>query len=100
VPLVDPAQALSMVDMMGDMGGTGGMGGMVHSKMPGMGAQPAMAGMDHGAMAKMPGMNHGAMAMDHSRHAMGGMGARSTPPPTLARAAARHFAWAPNTKYW
>ena len=83
VPAVDPAQHLSMVDMMGDMGGMGGMDhgamggmpGMDHSKMPGMGAKPAMAGMDHGAMAKMPGMDQGGMAMDHSKHAMGGMGA-------------------------
>ena len=86
VPAVDPAQHLSMVDMMGDMGDMGGMGGMDHgamggmpgmdhSKMPGMGAKPAMAGMDHGAMAKMPGMDQGGMAMDHSKHAMGSMGA-------------------------
>ncbi len=66
VPAVDAAQALSMLDMMGDMGG------MDHSKMPGMGGQPAMPGMDHGAMAKIPGMDHGGMAMDHSQHAMGG----------------------------
>ena len=82
VPAIDPAQALSMVDMLGDMGGmdhdamgsTGSLPGMDHSKMPGMGAKPGMAGMDHGAMANMPGMNHGAVAMDHGRHAMGGMG--------------------------
>ena len=70
VPAVDPAQPLSMVDMMGDMGGMAGMdhgakggmagmAGMDHSKMPGMGAKPAMAGMDH------------------SQHAMGGMAANA-----------------------
>ena len=79
VPAVDPAQPLSMLDMMGGMeqGAMGAMPGMDHSKMPGMGAKPAMPAMDHGAMAKMPGMNHGGMAMDHSQHATGGMGANA-----------------------
>jgi len=53
VPELDPAEWLTMADMMGVMGG--GMAGA------------SMGGMDHGAMA---GMNHGAMAMDHSQHGM------------------------------
>jgi CopA family copper-resistance protein len=50
VPEVDPAEWLTMTDMMGAMGGMGGM-----------------AGMDQGSSG---GMNHGGMAMDHSKHAM------------------------------
>jgi len=47
VPDVDPAEWLTMIDMMGAMGG--------------------MGGMDQGSSG---GMNHGGMAMDHSKHAM------------------------------
>jgi CopA family copper-resistance protein len=53
VPEVDPAEWLTMTDMMGAMGSMGGMGGM--------------AGMDQGSSG---GMHHGGMAMDHSKHAM------------------------------
>jgi CopA family copper-resistance protein len=62
VPELDPAEWLTMADMMGAMGG-------------GMSAG-SMDGMDHGAMA---GMNHSAMAMDHSQHgmAMGGLATAS-----------------------
>ena len=61
VPELDPAEWLTMADMMGAMGGGmsgGSMDGMDHG-----GATP----MNHGAMA---GMNHGTMAMDHSQHGM------------------------------
>ncbi len=51
VPETDPAEWLTMTDMMGAMGG--GMGGMKHGGSGGVG-----------------GMNHGGMAMDHSQHAM------------------------------
>ncbi|WHQ45940.1 copper resistance system multicopper oxidase [Alcaligenes faecalis] len=66
VPALDPAEWLTMADMMGAMGG--GMGGMTHgaatqSSMGGM-SHSGTAGMNHGNMA---GMNHGSMAgMDHS----------------------------------
>ncbi|MBI5006055.1 MAG: copper resistance system multicopper oxidase [Nitrosomonadales bacterium] len=49
VPQTDPAEWLSMTDMMGAMAG-------------------GMAGMDHSGMAGMEGMDHG--GMDHSMHAM------------------------------
>lgn len=58
VPEPDPAQWLSMADMMGAMGG-------------------GMAGMDHGGMAMDHSM-HGGMAMDHSQHAGMAMGGAST----------------------
>jgi CopA family copper-resistance protein len=54
VPKTDPAEWLSMTDMMGAM--AGGMGGMDHG--------------NSGGMAGMKGMDHGGMAMDHSMHAM------------------------------
>lgn len=58
VPALDPAEWLTMADMMGAMGG--GMAGMTH----GAGTQSSMGGMNHGNMA---GMNHASMAgMDHS----------------------------------
>jgi CopA family copper-resistance protein len=74
VPALDPAEWLTMADMMGAMGG--GMAGMSHgaaaqSSMGGM-SHGGMAGMNHGNMAgmnhgSMQGMNHGSMAgMDHS----------------------------------
>lgn len=65
VPALDPAEWLSMADMMGAMGG--GMAGMSH----GTASQSSMAGMNHGNMAgmshgSMQGMNHAGMAgMDH-----------------------------------
>ncbi|WP_319783583.1 copper resistance system multicopper oxidase [Oceanisphaera sp. IT1-181] len=60
VPELDPAEWLTMADMMGDMGGMdhGAMAGMDHGSMAGM-DHGAMTGMDHGSMA---GMDHGAMA--------------------------------------
>ena len=61
VPELDPAEWLTMADMMGAMGGGmsgGSMDGMDHG-----GATP----INHGSMA---GMNHGTMAMDHSQHGM------------------------------
>ncbi|PLC47936.1 copper resistance protein CopA [Pollutimonas subterranea] len=58
VPALDPAEWLTMADMMGAMGG--GMAGMSH----GAAGQSSMAGMNHGSMQ---GMNHTGMAgMDHS----------------------------------
>ncbi len=66
VPALDPAEWLTMADMMGAMGG--GMAGMTH----GAGTQSSMGGMSHGGTAgmnhgNMAGMNHGSMAgMDHS----------------------------------
>ncbi len=74
VPALDPAEWLTMADMMGAMGG--GMAGMSH----GAASQSSMGGMSHGGMAamshgnmagmnhgSMQGMNHGSMAsMDHS----------------------------------
>ncbi|MCK9201770.1 MAG: copper resistance system multicopper oxidase [Gallionella sp.] len=51
VPQTDPAEWLSMTDMMGAMAG-----GMNHGSS--------------GSMAGMAGMDHGGMAMDHSMHAM------------------------------
>lgn len=65
VPALDPAEWLSMADMMGSMGA--GMAGMSH----GAAGHPSMGGMDHGAMAgmdhsKMTGMSHGSMqGMNH-----------------------------------
>lgn len=73
VPALDPAEWLTMADMMGAMGG--GMSGMNH----GAASQSSMGGMSHGGMAamnhgNMAGMNHGSMAgMDHS--AMSAVGA-------------------------
>lgn len=74
VPALDPAEWLTMADMMGAMGG--GMAGMSHgaagqSSMGSM-SHGGMAGMNHGNMAGtnhggMQGMNHAGMAgMDHS----------------------------------
>ncbi len=66
VPALDPAEWLSMTDMMGAMGG--GMAGMSH----GAAAQSSVGGMDHGGMAgmshgNMAGMNHGSMqGMNHA----------------------------------
>lgn len=66
VPALDPAEWLSMTDMMGAMGG--GMTGMSH----GAAAQSSVGGMDHGGMAgmshgNMAGMNHGSMqGMNHA----------------------------------
>ncbi|MDN5841964.1 MAG: copper resistance system multicopper oxidase [Alcaligenaceae bacterium] len=66
VPALDPAEWLTMADMMGAMGG--GMAGMNH----GAASQSSMSGMSHGNMAgmnhgSMQGMNHAGMAgMDHS----------------------------------
>jgi len=51
VPQTDPAEWLSMTDMMGAMAGGKG-------------------GMNHGNSAGMAGMQHGGMAMDRSMHAM------------------------------
>ncbi|NYT85273.1 copper resistance system multicopper oxidase [Pollutimonas harenae] len=71
VPALDPAEWLTMADMMGSMGA--GMAGMSH----GAAGQSSMGGMDHGTMAgmdhsKMTGMNHGSMqGMNHG--AMAGM---------------------------
>ncbi|MDM0043763.1 copper resistance system multicopper oxidase [Variovorax dokdonensis] len=80
VPALDPAQWLTMADMMGGMnhgpsasddmemtGMTGmtGMSGKDHSAVPAIN-HGSMGGMNHGAMQ---GINHGAMAMDHSKHA-------------------------------
>jgi CopA family copper-resistance protein len=59
VPEVDPAEWLTMTDMMGAMGGMGGMAGMDHGSSG-----------DLNGMAGMSGMNHGGMAMDHSKHVM------------------------------
>src|SRR3546814_10915140 len=70
IPALDPAEWLSMADMMGAMGG--GMARMTHgaatqSSMSGM-SHDSMAGMHHGSMQ---GMNHEGMSgMDH-----GGMSA-------------------------
>ena len=62
VPALDPAQWLSMADMMGAMGA--GTAAMDHGAMGGMNPGGGMPGMNHGGMA---GMNHGAMAgMNHS----------------------------------
>jgi FtsP/CotA-like multicopper oxidase with cupredoxin domain len=74
VPELDPAEWLTMADMMGAMGGgmsAGSMDSMDHGAMAGMN-HGAMTGMSQGAMA---GMDHSAMAMDHSQHgmAMGGL---------------------------
>ncbi|HRF10748.1 MAG TPA: copper resistance system multicopper oxidase [Candidatus Accumulibacter phosphatis] len=79
VPALDPAEWLTMADMMGAMGGgtaMAGMGGMNHG---------AGGMMDHGAGGMMNhssggAMQHGAMAMDHSQHgmAMGGPAAASS----------------------
>jgi CopA family copper-resistance protein len=74
VPELDPAEWLTMADMMGAMGGgmsAGSMDSMDHGAMAGMN-HGAMTGMSQGAMA---GMGHSAMAMDHSQHgmAMGGL---------------------------
>ncbi len=66
VPALDPAEWLTMADMMGAMGG--GMAGMSH----GAASQSSMGGMDRGAMAgvkhgNMTGMNHGSMqGMSHA----------------------------------
>ncbi|WP_343838601.1 copper resistance system multicopper oxidase [Castellaniella ginsengisoli] len=62
VPALDPAQWLTMADMMGSMGA--GMAGMNHGATGGQ----SMGGMSHGAMAGMnhagmAGMSHGAMPM-------------------------------------
>lgn len=62
VPALDPAQWLTMADMMGSMGA--GMAGMNHGATGGQ----SMGGMNHGAMAGMnhagmAGMSHGAMPM-------------------------------------
>ncbi|AEC19638.1 copper-resistance protein, CopA family protein [Pusillimonas sp. T7-7] len=73
IPALDPAEWLSMADMMGAMGG--GMARMTHgaatqSSMSGM-SHDSMAGMNHGSMqgmnhAGMSGMNHAGMSgMDH-----------------------------------
>jgi CopA family copper-resistance protein len=96
VPALDAPQPLSMADMMGSMAGASAMPGMDHgsmANMPGMnhGAMPDMQGMDHGSMASMPGMNHGAMAMDHSKHAMGGMGAAGNAASTQVRHARTEY---------
>ncbi|MDX3893210.1 copper resistance system multicopper oxidase [Pusillimonas sp.] len=75
VPALDPAEWLTMADMMGAMGG--GMAGMSH----GAASQSSMSGMNHGNMAgmnhgSMQGMNHAGMAgMDHG--AMSAAGASS-----------------------
>lgn len=73
VPALDPAEWLTMADMMGAMGGgmaamshgaasQSSMGGMSHGGMAAM-SHGNMAGVDHGSMQ---GMNHGSMAgMDH-----------------------------------
>jgi CopA family copper-resistance protein len=53
VPALDPAEWLTMADMMGAMGG--GMAGMTH----GAATQSPMGGMNHGSMA---GMDHSAMS--------------------------------------
>ncbi|WP_233208378.1 copper resistance system multicopper oxidase [Pollutimonas subterranea] len=72
VPALDPAEWLTMADMMGAMGG--GMAGMSH----GASGQSSMGGMNHGAMAgmdhgSMQGMNHAGMAgMDHGAMAATG----------------------------
>lgn len=72
VPALDPAEWLTMADMMGAMGG--GMAGMNHGA-PG---QSSMGGMDHSNMAgmnhgSMQGMNHAGMAgMDHGAMAAAG----------------------------
>ncbi|MCX5565832.1 copper resistance system multicopper oxidase [Alcaligenes phenolicus] len=80
VPALDPAEWLTMADMMGSMGtgmagmshgaaGQSSMGGMDHSAMAGM-DHSKMAGMNHGSMQ---GMNHGSMAgMDHGAMSMTG----------------------------
>src|SRR5690606_33882117 len=62
VPALDPAQWLTMADMMGSMGA--GMAGMNHGATGGQ----SMGGLNHGAMAGMnhagmAGMSHGAMPM-------------------------------------
>ena len=75
VPERDPAEWLTMADMMGAMGG-GAMNGMAHDA-------PAMAGM-----------HHGGKAMDHSRHAMpAGMGGHGNlaRPSTQARHAKTEY---------
>ncbi len=68
VPALDPAEWLTMADMMGAMGG--GMAGMNH----GAAGQPSMSGMNHDGMAtmggNMAGMNHGSMpGMQGMNHA-------------------------------
>ncbi|WP_449393248.1 copper resistance system multicopper oxidase [Eoetvoesiella caeni] len=66
VPALDPAEWLTMADMMGAMGG--GMAGMSH----GAAAQSSMGGMHHGGVTKMnhgnmAGMNHGSVqGMNHT----------------------------------
>jgi CopA family copper-resistance protein len=77
VPALDPAQWLTMADMMGSMGG--GMAGMSHgaasqSSMGGMDHGSGMAGMNHGSMQ---GMNHAGMAgMDHGAMSAAGASAQ------------------------
>ncbi|MFW7340532.1 MULTISPECIES: copper resistance system multicopper oxidase [Alcaligenaceae] len=72
VPALDPAEWLTMADMMGSMGagmagmnhgapGQSSMGGMDHGNMAGMN-HGSMQGMNHAGMAGMAGMDHGAMA--------------------------------------
>ncbi len=71
VPALDPAEWLTMADMMGAMGG--GMAGMSH----GAASQSSMSGMSHGNMA---GMNHGSMqGMNHAGMAGMDHGAMSAP---------------------
>ncbi|MDT3736810.1 MAG: copper resistance system multicopper oxidase [Denitratisoma sp.] len=75
VPKVDPAEWLTMTDMMGAMGG-------------------GMASMSHGGSDGMGGMNHGGMAMDHSKHAMQAgmaMGGKLAKPSTQARHAKTEY---------
>ncbi|MFT0546255.1 copper resistance system multicopper oxidase [Allopusillimonas ginsengisoli] len=76
VPALDPAEWLTMADMMGAMGG--GMAGMSH----GAASQSSMGGMSHGGMAgmnhgSMQGMNHAGMAgMDHGAMSAAGASAQ------------------------
>ncbi len=76
VPPLDPAEWLTMSDMMGamspngmDHSGMSGMSGMDHTGMSGMNHEnmqdsgSAKSGMDHSM--------HGGMAMDHSKHGSG-----------------------------
>ena len=72
LPEPDKPEWLTMTDMMGAMGG-------------------GMAGMSHGGSGGMGGMNHGGMAMDHSRHAMPGMGGGLAVPSSQVRHARTEY---------
>lgn len=80
VPALDPAEWLTMEDMMGAMNG-GGMnhGAMNHGAMN-------MGAMDHSTMDHS--QTHGGMAMDHSKHGMqqGAMNSLAKPSSTVRHA--------------